>query len=43
MKKTVNIWEYKADINAIIANFVYLWKSRLTSLHTNEKSRIEIE
>ena len=24
MKKTVNIWEYKVGINAIIANFVFV-------------------
>ena len=26
MKKTTNIWEYKVEINAIIANFVCIWK-----------------
>ena len=25
MKKTPNIWEYKFDTNANIANFVHLW------------------
>ena len=28
MKESVNIWEYKVGINAIIANFVCMWKSR---------------
>ena len=28
MKKTANILEYKAGINAIIANLVCMWKSR---------------
>ena len=27
--KTVILWEYKVGINAIIANFVCIWKSRL--------------
>ena len=29
MKKTANAWEYKVGINAIIANFVCMWKSRI--------------
>ena len=29
MKKTANIWEYKVGINAIIADFVCLWKCRM--------------
>ena len=29
MKKTANIWEHKVGINAIIANFVFLWKCRM--------------
>ena len=29
MEKTVNIWEYKVRINTIIANFGWIWKSRL--------------
>ena len=29
MKKTANIWEYKVGINAIIANFVCMWKTRI--------------
>ena len=29
MEKTANIWEYKVDINAIIASFVCLWKCRM--------------
>ena len=28
MKKTANIWEYKVGVNAIIANFMFIWKSR---------------
>ena len=28
MKETANILEYKVGINAIIANFVCIWKSR---------------
>ena len=27
MKKTINIWEYEVGSNAIIANFVCMWKS----------------
>ena len=31
MKKTASFWEYKVDINAIIANFMCMcmWKSRM--------------
>ena len=29
MKKTANLWDYKVGINAIIANFVHLWKFRM--------------
>ena len=29
MKKTVNTWEYKVGINAIIANFVHMWNIRM--------------
>ena len=29
-KEIVNIWEYKVDNNANIANFVSLWKTRLS-------------
>ena len=30
MKKTANICEYKVGIIAIIANFVFMWKSRMS-------------
>ena len=33
MKKAGNIWEYKVEINAVIANFVCLRKCRMES-HT---------
>ena len=33
INKTANIWEYKVGINAIIANFVCLWKCRLRTLN----------
>ena len=29
MNKMANIWEYKVSINAIIANFVCVWKSQI--------------
>ena len=29
MKKTTAFWEYKVGINAIIANFVCMWKNRI--------------
>ena len=32
MKKTANIWEYKVGINAIIANFVCMGKTRIANL-----------
>ena len=28
-KKTANIWWYRVDIKAIIANVVHLWKPRM--------------
>ena len=31
MKKTATMWEYKVGNNAIIANFMCMWKSRITS------------
>ena len=38
MKKTTNVHEYYVGINAIIANFVCMWKSR----HEIELMRDEI-
>ena len=32
MKKTATVLEYKVGIDAIIANFVCLWKSRIQEL-----------
>ena len=37
MKKTANILEYKVGINAIIDNFVCMWKCRLGYMNINER------
>ena len=31
MKKIATMWEYKCGINAIIANFVCMWKSQIVT------------
>ena len=38
MKETANVSEYKVGINAIIANFMCLWKCRMISIMLSEKS-----
>ena len=37
IKKTLNIWEYIVVINAIIANFVCLWKRLMRSCKTKDR------
>ena len=32
MKKTANIWEYKVYINAIVADFMCMWKTILVDI-----------
>ena len=41
MKKTVTLWEYKVGINAIIANFVCMWKSRMPFVSPRNLLKVE--
>ena len=39
MKIAANIWEHKVGINAIIANFVCTWKSRIEMFSMSDPAR----